>query len=99
MVELVAGCEREFPRDRGAPSAIDCRLHDVKCYYVTAYNLFKFVANNSDDKLSSCVTAVEMMLMEAVVSYFEVLIYTRTYLRRIRKTIYNFSVAGYEAEV
>ena len=63
------------------------------------YNLFKFVATSSDNKLSSCITVVEMMLIEAVVSHIEVLIYPSTYLRRMRKTIYNFSVAGHEAEI
>ena len=97
MVERVTGSEREFPRNRGAPSAIDCRLRDVKNYYVIMYNLFKFVATSSDNKVSICITAVEMMLMEAVESYFEVLIYPSTYLRRMRKTIYNLRVAGHEA--
>jgi len=99
VAERVTGSEHEFPRDRGAPSAIDCRLRDVKCYYVIMYNLFKYVATSSDNKVSSCITVVEMMLMEAVGSYFEVLIYPSTYLRRMRKTIYNFSVAGHEAEI
>jgi len=49
--------------------------------------------------VSACITAVEMMLMEAVVSYSEVLIYPSTYLRRMRKTIYNLSVAGQKAEI
>jgi len=34
VVERVTGSECEFPRDRGAPSTIDCRSRDVKCYYV-----------------------------------------------------------------
>jgi hypothetical protein len=63
------------------------------------YNLFKFVSTSSDDKVSICITAVDMMLMEAVVSCFEMLVYPRTSLRRMRKTIYNLSVAGHRAEI
>jgi hypothetical protein len=85
----VTGGEREFPRDRGAPSAIDCRLRDVKCYYVIMQNLFKFIVTGSDNKVSICITVVEMMLMEAVVSYFGVLIHPSVNLRRMRNTIYN----------
>jgi hypothetical protein len=62
-------------------------------------NLFKFVATSSDNKVSICITAVEMTLMEAVVSYFEVLIYSSTYLRMMRKTIFKLSVAGHKAEI
>jgi hypothetical protein len=72
--ERVTGSECEFPRACVAPSALDCRLRDVKCYYVILYNLFKFVVSSSDIKVSSCIMALEMMLMEAVVSYFEVII-------------------------
>lgn len=78
----LTGSEREFPRARGAPSALHCTLRDVKCYYIILYNLFKFVASSSDIKVSSCIMALEMMLMEAAVSYFGVLIYSSTYLRR-----------------
>jgi hypothetical protein len=83
--ERLTGVERGFSRARGAPSALDCMLRDVKCYYIILYNLFKFVASSFDIKVSSCIMALEMMLMEAVVSYFGVLIYPSTYLRRAEK--------------
>jgi hypothetical protein len=95
----VTGSERELPSARGAPSALDLRLRDVKCYYIVLYNLFRFAVSSSDIEVWSCIMALKMMLMEAVVSYFEVLIYSSTYLRRLRKTIYNLIVADHKEEI